>query len=170
MYEIKIKIHEEAELYNPLDPEQTLLADEVVAYVSRRYEEASRSERFCIHIFSDTPVNEERVRENFRINMEHQQDIETKEMKTASLKQLWLFFIGICFIAIWLFAAGMTENLGVEVLSIIGSFAVWEAANIWIVEKPYIRLRKLVLYSLSKTEIRFTITDPQSTERSFCEP
>ena len=161
MYEVKIKIREEAELYNPLDPEQTMLADDVITYVTRKYDEADRSERFRIHIFSDNPVNEDRVRENFRINMEHQQDIETKEMKTASLKQLWLFFIGVFFIAAWLFAASMTENLGVEVLSIIGSFAVWEAANIWIVEKPYIRLRKLVLYSLSKTEIKFTIKDQQ---------
>jgi hypothetical protein len=65
--------------------------------------------------------------------------------------------IGIAFIAGWLLAARQTESVSVEVLSIIGSFAVWEAANIWISEKPHIRLRKLRLMILKDTEVRFTV-------------
>ena len=33
MYEIKLKIHEEADLYNSLDPDQVLLSDDVVSYI-----------------------------------------------------------------------------------------------------------------------------------------
>ena len=38
MYEIKLKIHEETDLYNSLDPDQMLLSDDVVSYILRKYE------------------------------------------------------------------------------------------------------------------------------------
>lgn len=61
----------------------------------------------------------------------------------------------LAFIAAWLFTAS-SDRIFVEVLSIIGSFAVYEAANIWISEKPHIRLVKYRLKKLENTEIRFT--------------
>ena len=39
MYEIKLKIQDEADLYNPLDPDRVLLSDDVVSYILRKYEE-----------------------------------------------------------------------------------------------------------------------------------
>ena len=61
----------------------------------------------------------------------------------------------LAFIAAWLFTAS-SDRIFVEVLSIIGSFAVYEAANIWISDKPHIRLVKYRLKKLENTEIRFT--------------
>ena len=68
-----------------------------------------------------------------------------------------MFAIGIVFIAIWLLVETYTSILIVEILSIIGSFAIWEASNIWIVEKPSIRLKRHRLRRLMDTEIRFTV-------------
>lgn len=157
MYEIKVKIHEEADLYNPLDPDKAHLCDDVIAYIFRKYLEKKRKEPFVIHIFSDLPVDEERVRKNLRAFMEHEEEIEEREQQISSMKQVRMFFIGISFIAIWMLAAKITNNILVEVLSIIGSFAMWEASNIWIVEKPYIRLKRHRLRRLMETEIKFTV-------------
>ena len=55
-FEIKIKIHEEADLYNPLDPEGSELSDEVISYMVRKYQEKGRKEKHIIHIISDEPV------------------------------------------------------------------------------------------------------------------
>jgi len=55
-FEIKIKIHEEADLYNPLDPEGSELSDEVITYMVRKYQEKGRKEKHIIHIISDEPV------------------------------------------------------------------------------------------------------------------
>ena len=155
MCEIKLKIHEENDLYNPLDPDRELLSDEVVSYIVRKYSEKNVRGSHVIRIISDTPLDEERVRKNIRRYTEQEDGIVSRKQKSSSLKQLWLALIGVAFIAVWLILAANTENVIVEVLSIIGSFAIWEAANIWIVERPSMRLERLRLKRLMDTEIIF---------------
>ena len=59
----------------------------------------------------------------------------------------------------WLVAERFTKQLFLEVLFIIGSFAVWEAANIWIVEKPRRHMERTKVRKLMDTEIRFTVAE-----------
>ncbi len=35
--EIKLKIHDESELYSPMDPDQKMLSGDVIDYLSRRF-------------------------------------------------------------------------------------------------------------------------------------
>ena len=128
-YEIKIKIHEEADLYNPLDPEGSELSDEVIAYIVRKYQNS----------FLDYARKEEMILGKVR--------------NRTTLKQLTMFVIGILAISLWLFVARRTENLLVEILSIIGSFALWEAVNIWIVEKPVMRMEENRLKKMMQAEV-----------------
>lgn len=74
------------------------------------------------------------------------------------MKQLTMFVIGILAISLWLFVARRTENLLVEILSIIGSFALWEAVNIWIVEKPVMRMEENRLKKMMQAEVKCTVT------------
>jgi len=141
-FEIKIKIHEEADLYNPLDPEGSELSDEVITYMVRKYQEKGRKEKHIIHIISDEPVDEEKVRNSFLAYSTKEEMIFGNVRNRTTLKQFTLFVVGILFISLWLFASSRTENLLVEILSIIGSFALWEAADIWIVEKPVMRIEE----------------------------
>ena len=133
-FEIKIKIHEEADLYNPLDPEGSELSDEVIAYIVRKYQNS----------FLDYARKEEMILGKVR--------------NRTTLKQLTMFVIGILAISLWLFVARRTENLLVEILSIIGSFALWEAVNIWIVEKPVMRMEENRLKKMMQAEVKFTVT------------
>ena len=157
-FEIKIKIHEEADLYNPLDPEGSELSDEVISYMVRKYQEKGRKEKHIIHIISDEPVDEEKVRNSFLAYSTKEEMIFGNERNRITLKQLTLFVIGILFISLWLFASSRTENLLVEILSIIGSFALWEAADIWIVEKPVMRIEEKRLKKLMQAEVEFSVT------------
>lgn len=161
MNEIRLKIHQESDLYNPLDPEQVMLDDTVIAYLLRKCEEMKTAEHCCINIISDIPVDEERVRTNIRENIKRERRVQENEHTFCSIKQVRLFLIGVFFLGMWLLAAAKTENIGVEVLSIIGSFAVWEAADIWISEKPGIRLKKMILLLLEKTELKFTAAEKE---------
>ena len=158
MYEIKVHVHEEADLYNPFDPDQVLLSDDVVSYILRKYEERPDvREKHVIHIYSDSPVDEERVRQNIRHYTEEEGMMMKRQQQRSRVKQLRMFIIGLAFIAFWLFLAAKSENILVEVLSIIGSFAVWEAANIWIVEVPELKLNRRRLARLEETEIWITV-------------
>lgn len=154
--EIRIRIHEEMDLYHPLDPDQKLLCDDVISYLQRKYNDDSQAGRkMTIQIVSDQPVNEERVRSAFHDYVDHEYNSLVREQRRTRIRQLRLFLIGIFFIAIWLYFSMKKDNIFVEVLSIIGSFAVWEASDIWIVESPELRIRKRRTDRLHGTEIRF---------------
>ena len=60
--EIKLRIHEESDLFSPLDPDQRILSDEVISYLSHNYQTMyqkyqTKNGNYVLHIFSDTPVN-----------------------------------------------------------------------------------------------------------------
>ncbi len=155
--EIKIRIHEENDLYDPLDPDQKYLSEDVISYIEKRYSEKTEYGITNIHIISDKPVHSDRVKEAFHRYIENEQIAAQKDQHMTSVRQLRLFIIGVLFISLWLIVSANIENVGVEVLSIIGSFAIWEAADIWIVGKPEIRWKKRRLQRLKDTKIRITI-------------
>lgn len=157
MYEIKLKINREADLYNPRDPEQVLLADDVVSYITRKYWENDHVDEYRLHIISDEPVNEDRVRKTILNYLDEENGIRNREMKISTIKQIRLLIIGVIFLGIWLWAEKTTDIVFAEILSIIGSFAVWEAADIWIAEKFHIRTRKIRMMILKNTEIVFSV-------------
>ena len=129
MNEVKLLIHDEEDLYNQLDPEDRTLSDEVVSYVMRKYEEMGHSDKYRLQIISEVPLDQGRVIENFMAYLEHQQTIESREYRQLTIRQIKMVIIGVLFIVLWLMADGLTDLLFVEILSIIGSFAMWEDAN-----------------------------------------
>ncbi len=76
-----------------------------------------------------------------------------------------MFLIGIIFIMLWIFIGASIEAVGAEVLSIIGSFAIWEAANIWIVDNPEIDLEIKRLKRVEQAEIIFQYISPEDAEK-----
>ena len=61
---VKIKIHEESDLYAEMDPDHKMLSDDTISYFERVYLRKHRKieEDYVINITSDVPVNEERVK------------------------------------------------------------------------------------------------------------
>ena len=157
MYEVRIRIHEEKDLYNILDPDQVMLSYEIISYVNRKYREREHNDDYRLHVISDVPVDQDRVRKSFASYLDHEQKIESREHHICTLKQIKMVIIGIVFIGLWLMAEGMTDLIFVEILSVIGSFAMWEAANIRISEKPRIRIRRIRLLILSEADIIFSV-------------
>lgn len=66
--EIKIRIHDESDLFSPFDPDQKLLSDELTSYLAHNYINQHRAvkEQFVIRIISDVPVNQETVRQRIQ--------------------------------------------------------------------------------------------------------
>ena len=85
--------------------------------------------------------------------------------KAQRQRQINMFLIGIIFIMLWIFIGASIESVGAEVLSIIGSFAIWEAANIWIVDNPEIDLEIKRLKRVEQAEIIFQYISPEDVEK-----
>ena len=146
--EIKLKIHEEADLFSACDPDQTLLSEEVASYLERNYLDkyTSANEGYIFHIYSDTPVNEESVKSKLLNYFSGEKENISCSVKRLTMKQICLTVIGVLVLAFWYFLSGKLESAGVvklEIISIIGWVSIWEAASISIMQRPeLVRVKK----------------------------
>ena len=153
---VKLKIHEESDLYSSFDPDQNLLSDEVIGYLTRVFLNKHRlpREKYVLSIISDLPVNEERVKEKIRGELELKKDDLGYAVKRLTLKEICLGILGVIILSVWLYLSAKAENVNVEILSIIGWVTIWEAATIALIERPeMLRVRKNVV-NLLNIEIR----------------
>ena len=86
--EIKLRIHEESDMFTPYDPDQKLLSEDVSDYLIRCYENMHRKSReeFSVHVFSDEPVSEERVKQALRDHCEQQRSNIKHELISTQIK------------------------------------------------------------------------------------
>lgn len=153
--EIRLRIHDEDELYSPFDEERLTISDDVVDYIFRRYKEKKFGEKMIIRIVSDEDVDIDNIKKAFGKYLDVERLQLQKEKKTNTVKQLWMFGVGVLFIAVGLYAASVLPALLGEIISTIGAFAMWEAASIWIVENPRNRVKRKWIDSLTQTELTF---------------
>ncbi|MBR1811199.1 MAG: hypothetical protein IJ766_06085 [Clostridia bacterium] len=151
-FEIKIKINDESELYNSFDPEQTTLNDELLTYLTDRYTEKEFKKK-AVLVFSGEGIDGAHLKSALHRHVELELEKNAKQKKLNYLKQLRLFLIGLIFVAAGILPGKYLSSIPIEILSIIGSFAVWEAANIWIVQNPGLNIRKRLLKRLLDADI-----------------
>ncbi|MBO7710075.1 MAG: hypothetical protein J6S83_06375 [Lachnospiraceae bacterium] len=149
---IILNIREERELFSRFDDK--ILSQDVISFLKERIKGTKGNVSLCI--CSDSPVNEKRVRDAFALSFTEVKKTMDIDRKFNTLNMIRLLVIGIFFILLWYFVRSRTAGVGPEILSIIGSFAIWEATNILIVDNPEIRMNKLLLKILENAEITFT--------------
>ena len=160
--EIKLKIHEEDDLYSPFDLDQELLSEEVLTHLERNYLNKHRSikEQYILHIYSDTPVNEQRVETRIRQYFTQEKDNISYSIRKLTTKQICLFAVGLVFLALWFYLCVLSESVDAikaEVLSITGGLAICEAASIAIMERPELVILKKVYDRILNARIVFHI-------------
>ena len=135
--EIRIKIHDESDLFSQFDPDQNMLSDEMVTYLARNYLNQHRAikEHFAIRIISDVPVNQETVKQRIQAYYSREKKNTKFLLKKLTMKELYLGFVGMVMIMVWLTLSKDTNNVFLEILSILGWVTTWEAANIAIIER-----------------------------------
>ena len=158
--EINLKIHEESDLYSPYDPKQKLLSEDVLSHLERNYINKHRSigERFVLHIYSDTPLNEKDVVSSF--SDYYSQEIEnlSYQIKKLTGKQIGLIIFGVVFLSLWVYLSLiMDDAVKLEIVSIMGWVAIWEATSISIMQRPELVAMKKNYEQLLKGKIIFHV-------------
>ena len=164
--EINLKIHEEADLYSAYDPEQKLLSEDVTAYLSQNYLNKHRSpkEEYVLHIISDAPVNEEKVRKTFAEYYSVEKDNTCYEIKKLRAKEIGLAVFGTLVLALWVYLSVTSQTLGMvrsEILSIIGWVAIWEATSIAIMQLPALTIVRKAHDKIINAQILFHVVPDQ---------
>ena len=164
--EIKLKIHDESELFSPLDPDQTMLSDDVIDYLARVFLNKHRRlrESFVIHIISDEPINETHVKDAIHAEFDRQQDDIRHALRRLMLKLIVLAVLGAAILCLWLYLSATRETVGVEILSIMGWVCVWEATSIAVLQRPELRRMWLNIERLTRAEILFRTAEEHSQD------
>lgn len=139
--EIKLRIHEESDMFSPLDPDQRILSDEVISYLNIWYDVMYRKYRtkkgnYAIHIFSDTPVNETHVKDAIRDHCLHEKGIIQYLSKLETHKMQSLGILGILILSAWYVLSHYMDGVFLEILTIMGWVAIWEATSGAILKHP----------------------------------
>ena len=89
-----------------------------------------------IHIFSDMPVDEEHVKQAIRDHCAQMRKNNRREMMIETFREISLGILGLVFLSLWFFLSATHDSIWMEVLSIMGWVAVWEATSIAIMRRP----------------------------------
>ena len=145
MYKIRLKVENEDELYNSFDPLEDRISEDVKLYIADRISRKSIGQDIELHIISEEPIDEDRFHNALQGWISEEKAGIIADRRKNTIQQLWLLSIGVVFIAISAMLESQVSVIWFTVLSTIGAFSVWEAANIWIVENPKLRLRKRMI-------------------------
>lgn len=152
-----------------MDPDRTMLSDDVIDYFSRVFLNKHRRlrETFSIQIITDVPVeDEEHIRSMISRECGQQKDDIRYSLNRLMIKLVLLAVFGAAILALWLYLSATRETVGVEILSIMGRVLVWEATSILILQRPDLRRMWLNIDRLSKAEITFQTFETQSTNET----
>ena len=111
MHTINLNIENEKELYNPFDTEANFLSEDIKSYITNRMADKSIGEEVKIRIISPCSVNQERIKKAFHRWVDEEENAIKKEFRKNFVQQIWMFAIGVVFIAMSLF---LENKIGVK--------------------------------------------------------
>ena len=155
---IKLKIHDESDMYSPFDPDQQMISEDVVTYLTKGFQRVHKGmkESYVIRIESDMPVDRERVTQRLQDFFIQERDSVKRMLFKLSLRAICLTVFGIIVLSIWFYLSRNDENVNLEVLSIVGCVTIWEATSIVIMGRHDLSVLKRDFETLLKAEIVFT--------------
>ena len=149
MKEIYISVESENDIYNTFGGPGEL-SGEVVDYVIGKLKDSEILEPVQLIFMSREAMNEQRVRDSISMWIKNEKHELQREEHTNKLRQLWLLIIGVVFVGLSIAVELLVSEFSFTVISTIGAFALCEAANVWFVENPQLRLRRLLVKHMNE--------------------
>ena len=150
-----IKIRDESDLYNRFDPTQTRLSNDAYSYLKSLYQEMSAGERKndVLRIQCDNEIDLDRAKKALQAAVKRDVDDYNIQLRVNKLKMIRLYVIGIALIVVGFALALVLDQLLLEVISIVGSMAVKDAAAIQIQHNPELRIKRRMIESLHDVKV-----------------
>ena len=152
---IPIKVEDEKDLYDRFLPSALAFSSELTAYLEDYLEDRKLGEGVILELYAPQPPDMEHFRNAFHAFTEKLIRRNNKAIRLADLKAVLFLLLGMAFVSIGLALAGRVDSIGAEIISAIGSFAMWGAAASFIETLPTLRVEKKRLEIFSKAEIRY---------------
>ncbi len=150
MHDVRVRVEHEEELYNSLDPSGTLLSDEVKSYIFDRVQQKSFREEVEFTFVSPEEIDRERLEGALCRWADEEVAIIESERRRNLVQQLRLLAVGLVFVGVSVAVQRQIDGVSYTLLSTIGVFSIWEAANIWVVENPHLKLRLRTMHRVRR--------------------
>ena len=140
-------ITKESDLYDRFDPSHTRLSNEAYRYLKGIYEELSSEERKndVLRLQCEVRIDEEKAKESIRKAIGRDIVGYERQLSVNRVKMIRLYIIGIALVIVGIVMSLLLNQLVLEVVSIVGSMAVKDAATIQIQTNPELRIKKRLL-------------------------
>ena len=103
------------------------------------------------------PDEQERIRELYQHHYSVVMQDHLWDRRLNTRKMIYMILVGVLFLALYLlFALNREDSLPLEILSVIGSFSLWEAANCFLVERKSIQRQLIEDAQFMTAEIAFS--------------
>ena len=157
--QIDVALREGIELFDPLSiGRQRDLSVEIYDYIDRKlYAIPTLYEiRVCFHGELPKDAPEEEIRAMFTEHYAFMFRDKEADLRINSLKMIGLTLCGIVFLALY-FALELSDlkPLFMEFLSIMGTFALWEAVDCWLLERKALKMERLYAGQAVLSEVVF---------------
>lgn len=140
------------DMFNPLtDPNDPDLSSEIFNYIENEayFIPADYPIRVIVHSSKDVDcaLIEKKIKEHYWKRLADKND----DLKKNSVASIILFSIGLLFLSVFFVLQSIpkTKDLFNEIFSIIGSFAVWESVDFFLINRSKLRIEYLNIAQLA---------------------
>ncbi len=152
---IPIKVEDENDLYDRFLPSGLSFSGDLTAYLEDYLEDRRLGESVTLELQASQMPDMEHFRKTFHVFVEKLIERNRRKIRLADWKAILFQVMGISFVGIGLVLSGRVDTIADEIISAVGSFAMWSAASTFIETLPTLRLEQTRLKLFSKAEIRY---------------
>ena len=152
-FDINLQVGNENDLYNSLDPGGLTLSSDIYDYIEDCYDEKHLMESPQIVIHTCNTIDRKRLEEALAAWIEVEEKKNKRAITRNMVKMIRLLLIGLLFVIFGILWSNRFDAVGTEIISIIGSFSIWEATAILLEEYPELRLRKRQIQQFQNSQI-----------------
>ena len=156
---IQMRIQEEAELYNPLDPSEGNISEKVYQYLKSfcTEAEAEKHSRDTIQIITAGPINEDKLKTAIQNAARKEQDEFDRHLAQNKKLALWELIIGFLLSAAGVSLALILDQIILAIISFFGSTTIGDAITILVKQIPETKRQKKRLSPLCDFELEVVI-------------
>ena len=152
---IQLRIQEEAELYNPLDPSACQISERVYNYLKSFYTEAEAEKRTdnTIRIITAEPINEDKLKTAIRTAAGKERDELDRQLAQNKKIALWESVIGIFLSVSGVALSLILDQILLAIIAFFGSTTIGDAITILVKQNPETKRKKKWLEPLCDFEL-----------------
>ncbi len=125
---IQLKIHDESDLYNPYDPSQTRINEQVYNYLKTFFTATEYEKHFhdTLQLITDSPVDGDRFKAALLSAVQKDRDEFDNQLAVNKKRAIWA-----CIVGLFLCAAGVALSMVTDqvLLAIISFFGTWTLSD-----------------------------------------